>query len=154
MVGALSMLTPTRTGERNGHYQRNLVTPAGEIERLEVPRDREGEFVTEVLERHKRLTGNVEEAVLETYLSGISTRKIAKITEAVSRVKAGKDAVSRTSKRLEGEQRQHPYETLLIAVCNDIEPPILRVPDTAVPEVPMPSLLISNVDVIRLGQPQ
>ena len=41
-------LTPTRKGERNGHYQRNLVTPAGKIERLEVPRDREGEFVTEV----------------------------------------------------------------------------------------------------------
>jgi transposase-like protein len=30
-------LTPTRRGERNGYYQRNLVTPAGKIERLEVP---------------------------------------------------------------------------------------------------------------------
>ena len=27
-------LTPTRKGERNGHYQRNLVTPVGKIERL------------------------------------------------------------------------------------------------------------------------
>ena len=59
-------LTPTRRGERNGHYQRNLVTPAGKIERLEVPRDREGEFVTEVFERYKRMTGDVEEAVLES----------------------------------------------------------------------------------------
>jgi putative transposase len=90
-------LTPTRKGERNGHYTRNLVTPAGKIEHLEVPRDREGEFVTEVFERYKRLTGNVEEAILEMYLSGISTRKIA--------VKVGKDAVSRISKRLEEEQR-------------------------------------------------
>ena len=48
-------LTPTRRGERNGHYTRNLVTPAGKIERLEVPRDREGEFVTEVFERYKRM---------------------------------------------------------------------------------------------------
>jgi putative transposase len=98
-------LTPTRKGERNGHYTRNLVTPAGKIEHLEVPRDREGEFVTEVFERYKRLTGNVEEAILEMYLSGISTRKIAGITEALSRVKVGKDAVSRISKRLEEEQR-------------------------------------------------
>ena len=30
-------LTPTRRGERNGHYTRNLLTPAGKIERLEVP---------------------------------------------------------------------------------------------------------------------
>ncbi len=57
-------LTPTRRGERNGHYTRNLVTPAGRIERLEVPRDREGEFVTELFERYKRMTGDVEEAVL------------------------------------------------------------------------------------------
>jgi transposase-like protein len=98
-------LTPTRKGERNGHYTRNLVTPAGKIEHLEVPRDREGEFVTEVFERYKRLSGNLEEAILEMYLSGISTRKIAGITEALSRVKVGKDAVSRISKRLEEEQR-------------------------------------------------
>ena len=30
-------LTPTRRGERNGYYQRNLLTPVGKIERLEVP---------------------------------------------------------------------------------------------------------------------
>ena len=99
-------LTPTRRGERNGHYTRNLVTPAGRIERLEVPRDREGEFVTEVFERYKRMTGDVEEAVLEMYLSGISVRKIAGVTEALSRVKVGKDAVSRIAKRLEEEQRE------------------------------------------------
>jgi len=99
-------LTPTRRGERNGHYQRNLLTPAGKIERLEVPRDREGEFVTEVFERYKRMTGDVEEAILEMYLSGISVRKIAGVTEALSRVKVGKDAVSRIAGRLEEEQRE------------------------------------------------
>lgn len=70
-------LTPTRRGERNGHYQRNLLTSAGKkIERVEVPRDREGEFATEVFERYKRMNGDVEEAVLEMYLSGISVRKM------------------------------------------------------------------------------
>jgi putative transposase len=99
-------LTPTRRGERNGYYQRNLVTPAGKIERLEVPRDREGEFVTELFERYKRMTGDVEEAVLEMYLSGISVRKIAGVTEALSRVRVGKDAVSRIARRLEEQQRE------------------------------------------------
>jgi putative transposase len=99
-------LTPTRRGERNGYYQRNLLTPAGKIERLEVPRDREGEFVTEIFERYKRMTGDVEEAVLEMYLSGISVRKITGVTEALSRVKAGKDAVSRIARRLEEQQRE------------------------------------------------
>ena len=99
-------LTPTRRGERNGHYQRNLLTPAGKIERLEVPRDREGEFVTELFERYKRMTGDVEEAILEMYLSGISTRKIAGVTDALSRVRVGKDAVSRITSRLEEQQKE------------------------------------------------
>jgi putative transposase len=112
-------LTPTRRGERNGRYTRNLLTPAGKIERLEVPRDREGEFVTEVFERYKRMTGDVEEAVLEMYLSGISVRKIAGVTEALSKVRIGKDAASRIASRLEEEQKawrerplgekEHPY---------------------------------------------
>ena len=99
-------LTPTRRGERNGFYQRNLVTPAGKIERLTVPRDREGEFVTEVFERYKRMTGDVEEAILEMYLSGISVRKIAGVTDALSKVRIGKDAVSRIASRLEEQQKE------------------------------------------------
>jgi putative transposase len=99
-------LTPTRRGERNGYYQRNLVTPAGKIERLEVPRDREGKFVTEVFERYKRMTGDVEEAILEMYLSGISVRKIAGVTDALSKVRIGKDAVSRIASRLEEQQKE------------------------------------------------
>jgi len=98
-------LTPTRRGERNGRYTRNLLTPAGKIERVEVPRDREGEFATEVFERYKRMTGDVEEAVLEMYLSGISVRKIAGVTEALSRVKVGKDTVSRIARRLDEQQQ-------------------------------------------------
>jgi transposase-like protein len=30
-------LTPTRKGERNGYYQRNLLTPAGKINAWECP---------------------------------------------------------------------------------------------------------------------
>src|SRR3712207_3027630 len=82
------------------------MTHAGKIERLEVPRDREGEFVTEVFERYKRMTGDVEEAVLKMYLSGISVRRIAEVTEALSSVKVGKDAVSHIARRLEEEQRE------------------------------------------------
>jgi transposase-like protein len=98
-------LTPARKGERNGHYQRNLITPAGKIEGLEVPRDREGTFVTEVFERYKRMSGSVEEAILEMYISGVSTRQIAGITDALSQVKIGKDVVSRIASRLEEQQQ-------------------------------------------------
>ena len=95
--------TPSRRGERNGHYTRGLITPVGKVEQLRVPRDREGAFLTEVFERYKRMTGEVEEAVLEMYLQGVSTRKITAITEGLSRIRISKDAVSRIAQRLEDE---------------------------------------------------
>ena len=51
------------------------------------------------------MTGDVKEAVLEMYLSGISVRKTAGVTEALSKVTVGKDAMSRIARRLEGKQR-------------------------------------------------
>lgn len=56
-------------------------------------------------ERYKRMTGDVEEAILEMYLSGISLRKVVGITDALSKVRIGKDTVSRITSRLEGQQR-------------------------------------------------
>jgi putative transposase len=49
--------TPSRRGERNGHYARGLITPAGRIAQLRVPRDREGAFLAELFARYKRTTG-------------------------------------------------------------------------------------------------
>jgi putative transposase len=105
--------TEHRRGERNGYYQRDLVTPVGKIEQLQVPRDREGELLTEVFERYKGMTGDVEDAVLEIYLQGVSTRRIGSITRALSKVRIGKDAVSRIAGRLEDEVkrwRERPLE--------------------------------------------
>jgi putative transposase len=51
--------TPSRRGERNGSYTRDLITPAGRIAQLRVPRDREETFLTGVFERYKRMTGEV-----------------------------------------------------------------------------------------------
>jgi putative transposase len=55
---------------------------------------------------------SVEEAVLEMYLCGISVRKIAGVTDALSRVRVGKNAVSRIARRLEEEQREWAERSL------------------------------------------
>jgi transposase-like protein len=52
------------------------------------------------------MIGDVEEAILEMYLSGVSTRKMADLTEALNQVWIGNDAVSRISARLQEEQRE------------------------------------------------
>lgn len=46
--------TPERKGYRNGSYTRDLATTSGTIEDLNVPRDREGEFHSQVFERYNR----------------------------------------------------------------------------------------------------
>jgi transposase-like protein len=63
------------------------------------------------------MTGNdLEEAVLEMYLSdlsGISTRKMAGITDSLSKVRPlTKDAVSRIASRLEEQQKERRERTL------------------------------------------
>ena len=40
--------SPRRKGYRNGSYSRDLITTSGRIEDLQVPRDREGQFHTQV----------------------------------------------------------------------------------------------------------
>ena len=108
----------SRTGERNGSYSRGLITPVGKIEQLRVPRDRDGTFTTEVFEEYHRATGEVEDAVLEMWLQGISQRKIAEVTAKLGAVKIGKDAVSRIAQRLDDElqgfrarrlEQKYPY---------------------------------------------
>lgn len=110
--------TDARRGERNGHYHRGLTTEVGHLDQLRVPRAREGAFLTEVFERYRRLTGSLEEAVLEMYLQGVSTRKIEQVTGKLSGVRISKDATSRIAQRL-GEtldvwrthrlERAYPY---------------------------------------------
>jgi putative transposase len=46
--------SPKRKGYRNGSYTRDLVTASGRIEEINVPRDREGQFHTQVFDRYSR----------------------------------------------------------------------------------------------------
>ena len=46
--------TPSCRGEQNGYSTRDLITLAGRIAQLRVPRDREGTFLTEAFARYKR----------------------------------------------------------------------------------------------------
>ena len=79
-----------RKDSRAGCYTRHLETKAGKV-KLKVPKLRQGKFETAIIERYKRRESSVEEALIEMYLSGVSTRRIEDITEALwgTRVSAG-----------------------------------------------------------------
>ncbi len=68
-----------RQGYRNGSYARDLLTSYGWIEGLEVPRVREGGFVSDVFEKYHRRQRMVDIVLLEAFLLGHSTRKTRRL---------------------------------------------------------------------------
>lgn len=67
--------TPKRKGYRNGTYTRDLATSSGPMEDLEVPRDREGQFHTQVFERYQRYEPQVAEGITQMFVAGESHAK-------------------------------------------------------------------------------
>jgi putative transposase len=66
---------PRRKGYRHGSYTRDQVTTTGRVEDLQVPRDRKGQFHTQVFERFCRYELQEAEALTRMCVAGTSTHK-------------------------------------------------------------------------------
>jgi putative transposase len=97
--------TKERKDYRNGHYERDLVTTAGEIEGLSVPRTRQG-FRTELFERYQRRMAELDEAILDMFVKGISTEQVGNVIETLTGTHPSASTVSRVFHTLE-----HEFET-------------------------------------------
>jgi putative transposase len=89
-----------RSGHRNGHKPRTLHTRVGTLE-LRVPQDREGTFATEVFARYQRSEQALVATLMEMYVHGVSTRKVAVITEQLCGTSFSKSQVSALAGRLD-----------------------------------------------------
>ena len=73
-----------RTGERKayraGHYDRSLTAKAGRLA-LKVPKLKGAVFESAVIERYRRREESVEEALIDMYLAGVSTRQVDDISQ-------------------------------------------------------------------------
>jgi len=70
--------TSSRKAYQNGHRKRTLKTRHGELI-LNKPQLRDIPFQTKVFERYSRTKKALENAILESYIQGVSTRKIQEI---------------------------------------------------------------------------
>lgn len=105
--------TPNRRGYRNGSYTRDLVTSTGRIEDLNVPRDREGVFHTQVFERYNRYEPEIAEALTQMFVNGVSTHKVGEIAQTLMGVAPSASAVSRLNQTLTEQYeawRQRPLQ--------------------------------------------
>lgn len=110
-----------RQGYRNGTRERPLTTRVGRIV-LRVPRLRNGAFSTELFSRYQRSEQALVLALMEMVVNGVSTRKIATITEELCGVEFSKSTVSELCTRLDPiveawnnrSLREHQYPFLMV----------------------------------------
>ncbi len=104
--------TEDRNGHRNGHKPRVLRTRVGTL-KLRVPQDRDGTFSTRLFARYQRSEQALVMALMEMYIQGVSTRKVAAITEELCGTTFSKSQVSPLAGRLDAELeawRSRPLE--------------------------------------------
>ena len=104
--------TEERAGYRNGYKPRILITAVGDLHLL-VPQDRGGTFSTSLFERYQRSDKALVLALMEMYVKGVSTRKVAAITEALCGRSFSSQLVSKLAKCLDekvAEWRSRPLE--------------------------------------------
>ncbi len=92
--------TPERKGYRNGSYTRELATSSGQIEDLQVPRDREGQFRTQIFDRYCRYEQQVADGLTQMFVSGTSTHKVGEVAQTLIGVAPSASSVSRLNQTL------------------------------------------------------
>jgi len=107
----------SRKDHRNGTFLRRLLTSMGQIE-VAVPRSRENGSPAGVMGRYQRRTEELDDMIVEAYVSGVSQRKMGEVTGALMGERVGRSTVSRVAKRLDAAvdalrtapiEGPHPY---------------------------------------------
>ncbi|EKE30806.1 transposase, partial [Salimicrobium jeotgali] len=74
---------PELKNYKNGSYGRQLDTKYGRIEDLQVPRDRDNAFQTEMFQPYQRYEQWLGETIVTMYHKGMSTREIGNFLEHI-----------------------------------------------------------------------
>jgi putative transposase len=106
MIGAQPYeRTQQRRDQRNGHYTRHLETTVGQIADLPVPRTRGG-YQTQLFERYHRRRDELDSAIGEMFVKGVSTTKVGQVIETLTGSHPSASTVSRVFHTLESEYEQ------------------------------------------------
>ena len=110
----------SRKAHRNGYKERSLKTRVGEL-RLKKPQFREIPFQTKVFDRYSRIEKALINAIVESYLQGVSTRRIQDIVSRLGIEELSASSVSRIAKELDEKVEEflkrpieHPIQYLFV----------------------------------------
>lgn len=84
---------------RNGYSQKTVQSSAGEME-IKVPRDRQGEYVPQLVKKHQTDVSSIEDKVIFLYSQGISTRDIQKTMQEMYGIDVDDSRVSKITDKI------------------------------------------------------
>lgn len=87
---------------RNGSYQKKIRTSSGQTV-INVPRDRNGTYAPQVVQKYSANTNELEEKILGLYAKGVSTRDIEETLNELYGVSVSASTVSAVTDKVKGE---------------------------------------------------
>lgn len=87
------------TNKRNGYSPKMVKSQYGEIP-IEIPRDRNGEFEPQIVQKHQRDVSGIEEKIISLYARGMSTRDIHDQIEDLYGIQLSADMVSKITDKI------------------------------------------------------
>lgn len=135
--------TDDRQGYRSGYYRRRLITRVGTLV-LRVPQDRSGRFSTEVFEQYQRSEKALVTALAQMYVQGVSTRKVAAVTQELCGHEFSASSISAITSRLEEQLAQFSQRPL------EVEYPYMIL-DARYERVREGGLIVNRAILIALG---
>lgn len=93
---------PGKSNRRNGHSRKTVQGELGEFE-IETPRDRDGLFEPQVIEKYQRRVEGFDQKILTLYAKGMTTRDIQDIVRELYGVEVSATLVSEITADLDAE---------------------------------------------------
>lgn len=106
---------------RNGYNQKTIQTQMGKTE-IKIPRDRNGEFEPQLIEKYQTKSNNLEQQVIAMYQKGMSTRDIEAHLRDIYGVDASPALISRITDKIMPqlmEWQSRPLESIYVVVFFD-----------------------------------
>jgi putative transposase len=110
--GKYNNIDKTNDNSRNGYSKKTIKTELGPV-RIDIPRDRNGDFEPKIVPKHQRSVNGIEDKILGLYATGMTTRDISEQIKELYGVEISAETVSNITNRilpLVSEWQNRPLE--------------------------------------------
>lgn len=91
--------------KRNGYSKKTLHSNKGDLE-IQVPRDRNGTYVPRLVPKHSRHFNDFDDAIIDLYGRGLSTREISDFIRSQYHVEVSAEFISTVTEKVNDDVRQ------------------------------------------------